>query len=439
MHKLYATVPTCSSPTRTLTVAVAQWQDHADLMGVSWSDRFITAACVPVDAHATGTLEDAEAILAAHPQAAVDDVHAAAVLGDAEEVERLLRGDARRATAPGGPYGWDPLTYLCFSRYLRLRPSNGFVRAAQALLDAGADPNTGFFEQAHQPAPTFESALYGAAGVAHHAGLTRLLLARGADPNLGDEVAYHAPEGFDDEAMRAVVQSGRLSATGLTTMLDRKLDWTDLSGVRWLLEHGADPNAVSAWGVRALHHSLARDNALQLLEALLDFGADPALPAPGADGRTAVAVAARAGRADALELFRSRGFSVALQGDDAFFGALARSDRPGTLVFLAAEPRIVQRLETSQPGIVATLAGAGNTAAVALALDLGFPLCADALAVAVWRERTETVRLLLARGAPVSASELSLAERALTEMSEWTPHHSREILDALQRGASERL
>ena len=104
------------------------------------------------------------------------------------------------------------------------------MRAAQALLDAGADPNTGFFETAHQPEPTFESALYGAAGVAHHAGLTRLLLARGADPNLGGEVAYHAPEGFENEAMQAVVQSGRLASDGLTTMLHRKLDWTDLSG-----------------------------------------------------------------------------------------------------------------------------------------------------------------------------------------------------------------
>ena len=59
----------------------------------------------------------------------------------------------------------------------------------------------------------------------------------------------------------------------------------------------------------------------------------------------------------------------------------------------------------------------------------------DALSVAVWRERTETVRLLLARGASVSRAEISLAERALAEMSEWTPHHSREILDALTSAA----
>jgi ankyrin repeat protein len=225
------------------------------------------------------------------------------------------------------------------------------VRAAEALLDAGADPNTGFFEPEHRPEPTFESARYGAAGVAHHAGLTSLLLEHGADPNLGGEVAYHAPEGFDDQAMHLVVQSGRLSAEGLTTMLHRKLDWTSLDGLRWLLEDGADPNALSGWGDRALHHSLRRDNALALIEALLDFGADPTLmTGPRSGGASAVAVAARAGRADALELFGRRGFAIEPDGDDAFFAALSRGEATGVAAFVAAEPGIARRLAVLRPG-----------------------------------------------------------------------------------------
>ncbi len=165
---------------------------------------------------------------------------------------------------------------------------------------------------------------------------------------------------------------------------------------------------------------------------LLDVGADPALPASRHAGRNAAAVAARAGRVDVLELFRARGFAIELDGDDAFFATSPRGDRTGAFAFIGAEPGIVTRLESSEPGVLARLAGAGNTPAVALALDLGFPLSADALSIAVWRERTDTVRLLLARGAPVSARELSLAQRALTEMSEWTPHHSDEIIDALR-------
>jgi hypothetical protein len=395
------------------------------------ADEFIVAASAPRSAHPTGTLDEAEAILAAHPEVATADIYAVAILGDHVSVQRLLAEGNERATAKGGPYGWDALTYLCFSRYLRLRGSDGFVRAAEALLDAGTDPNTGFYEPDHLPAPTFESALYGAAGVAHHGGLTRLLLARGADPNLGGEVGYHSPEGFDNEAMQAVVESGRLAVDGLTTMLHRKLDWTDLDGERWLLDHGADPNALSAWGDRALHHALARGNALPILETLVHYGADPSLTAPNHGGRSAAAVAARMGRADALELFTRARPHLGLHGDDAFYAALARADQDQLQAITAAEPGMVRRLASERPETVATLAGAGNTPAVALALDLGFPRSPDALAVAVWRERTDTVRLLLARGAPVTPDVLSLAERALTQPSEWTPHHSPEILEVL--------
>jgi hypothetical protein len=150
-----------------------------------------------------------------------------------------------------------------------------------------------------------------------------------------------------------------------------------------------------------------------------------------------VALAARAGRADALQLFAARGFATELRDDDAFFAALSCGDRAGTLKFVAAEPRIAARIEASEPGVVAKLAGAGNVVALDLALDLGFPISADALGAAVWRERTEAVQLLLARGASASASEIALAERALVEVSEWTPHRSSHVLDALRASATE--
>jgi len=78
------------------------------------------------------------------------------------------------------------------SNYLRLDKarSEGFLRAATALLDAGADPSSGFWTEGKYP--EFETALYGAAGVAHHAEMTRLLLERGANPN-DEEAVYHSP------------------------------------------------------------------------------------------------------------------------------------------------------------------------------------------------------------------------------------------------------
>ena len=112
---------------------------------------FIEAASVPLEGwHASGTLDAANAILAAHPSLADADVYAAATLGDDDAVRRHLARDPAAATAKGGPRGWDALTYLCFSRYLRLDParSDGLVHAAAALLDAGADARTNPSERA---------------------------------------------------------------------------------------------------------------------------------------------------------------------------------------------------------------------------------------------------------------------------------------------------
>ena len=133
-----------------------------------------------------GSLERAETILKAHPELASSDIHTAAVLGDDAAVRRFIAQDPKCATATSPPYGGDALNYLCLSKYLRLDPSrsDAFLRAATALLDAGADPNTGFWTTGQFPER--ETALYGAAGVAHHAALTRLLVERGADPRDGE-------------------------------------------------------------------------------------------------------------------------------------------------------------------------------------------------------------------------------------------------------------
>src|SRR2546425_3228664 len=147
-----------------------------------------------------GTLERVEAILAAHPEIASSAIHSAAILGDDAGVRRFLALDPGNATVKGGPRGWDALAHLGFSKYLRLdrARSAGFMRAAQALLDAGARANTGGYEMNHRAQPEWESALYGAAGGAHHPRLTRPLLERGADPDQ-EETPHHAPEGHRKE------------------------------------------------------------------------------------------------------------------------------------------------------------------------------------------------------------------------------------------------
>lgn len=421
--------------------------------------EFIEAASVPRgSSHASGTLDRAETVRAAHPDLATRSIHAAAILGEDPIVHRFLADGREHATAKGGPYGWDPLTHLCFSRYLRLVPerSEGFVRAATALLNAGASANTGWYETIPPPAPTFESVLYGAAGIAHHAGLTRLLLDRGADPNDG-EVTYHTPEGWDNRALEELLQSDLLTPDSLATMLLRKADWHDLKGVRLLLERGANPNRLTQWGKTALHNALLSDNAIEIIELLLDHGADPRVKgtrpevARSAANLSPASIAARRGRGDALKSFERRQIPIELDGVERLIAACARDD--GAVVRSIAErnPEWVKTLQAQGGKFLAEFAGNGNTDGVRWLLDLGVDVRSlyvegdgyfgtarnsTALHVAAWRARHDTVRLLLERGAPVEAVDgaghtaLALAVRACVD-SYWTHRRSPESIRAL--------
>ena len=423
-----------------------------------------------------GTLESAEAILAAHPEIARNSVHVAAILGDDEGVRRLIAADPRNVTKKEAPYDGDALVYLCMSKYLRLDEmrSDAFVRAATALLDAGADPNTGFWskDEYHE----FETALYGAAGVAHHAELTRLLLERGADPN-DNETFYHAPETHDNAALKALVESGKMRPELLAGMLLRKADVHDYDGMKYLLEHGADPNWMTMWGYTALHQAIRRDNALRNIELMLDHGADPTIKAvteivahlPPVDGqRSAVAMAARRGRGDVLWTFARCGFPMPMPGDGAEHlivtvcaargGVAAAFGFREQFQHLADTGRLpkgselaaINELLAEGNKLLAEFAGNGNTKGVQQLLDLGVPVDAlydgdpyfdiakgsTALHVAAWKAWPKTVKLLIERSADVNAQDakgrtpLMLAVKACVD-SYWTNRRSPESVEAL--------
>lgn len=421
---------------------------------------FIGAACVPRDAwHRSGTLERAEAILAAHPEVASSDIHTAAILGDAAAVRRFLVLDARNATTKGGAYGWDALTHLCFSRYLRLdrARSDGFVAAAKALLDAGASANTGRMEVDHEPHPEWESAIYGAAGIAQHPGVTRLLLERGADPNDG-ETPYHVVETYDNSVMKILVESGRLNEASMTTLLLRKTDWHDYDGIKWLLDHGADPNRTTQWGRTAFHHAVLRDNSINIIGVLLEHGADPTLVAERPDTRqtagpamSGVAMAARRGRGDVLKIIEGRGVPVELQGVERLIAASARNDSAKVRAISAEEPELVRQLVAQGGKLLAEFAGVGNADGARHLLDLGvdvnrvtedgdpyFDVAKNSTALhsAAWRAWPSTVKFLLERGASVNVTDekgrtpLMLAVRACVD-SYWKHRRTPESVEAL--------
>ena len=307
----------------------------------------------------------------------------------------------------------------------------------------------------HQPKPEFESALYGAAGVAHNAALTRLLLERGADPNDG-EVVYHSPEETDNAVLKLLVETGRLTPDSLVTMLVRKADWHDYDGIKFLLEHGADPNHITHWGFTGLHQALRRDNALPNIEAMLDHGAD-ALIENRYDGKSSISLAARRGRADVLELFGRRGISLHLADLDRLIAACACNDVTTIQNIRLRAPGLLEQLRSEGGQLLAEFAGNGNTNGVRQLIELGvqvqvlykkgdgyFEIARDstALHVAAWRARHETVKFLIERGANIEVLDakgrtpLMLAVRACVD-SHWQARRSPESVRAfLQAGAS---
>jgi ankyrin repeat protein len=386
-------------------------------------DEFLRSALIPRDAsHSSGTLDQADSLLAADPTIRNACVQTAAVLGDVDALASHLKSDPSAATARGGPYEWDLLTHLCFSRYLQHREelSDAFLACARLLLENGATATTGFFEHTHALRPEFESVLYGACGIAHNPDLTQLLVDHGADVNDG-EVPYHAPETYDNRALQVLVRSGRMTPVSLVLMLLRKLDWHDYDGAKWLLENGTDPNVSWAKGLPTFQFALTRDSDIRMMQLLLEHGTDPLAVMTTHDGRqfNGIETAARLGRGDVLALLRERGVSIELHGEASLIAACALGDEASVLGISGAEPDLVGAVQKDATELLMRFALSGNADGVRLLHDLGVDIDtrnargdaywdiakdSTALHIAAWKAHHDVVALLVERGADVNAT-----------------------------------
>ena len=136
----------------------------------------------------TGNNERVSALLAQNPKL---NVFEASALGRADRVRQLVTADPSLANAYGDD-GFQPLTLACFY---------GHIEAAMVLLDAGADPNTLGRNQYIQTNALHAAAASENKDEATRYELCKLLLDRGADPDI--------PQGTDEfRAIDAARQNG---------------------------------------------------------------------------------------------------------------------------------------------------------------------------------------------------------------------------------------
>ncbi|MEM7453136.1 MAG: ankyrin repeat domain-containing protein [Planctomycetota bacterium] len=261
-------------------------------------DVAVSVNCALGDEHHQKHLGEAKAILSSDAAIGESTLAGACISGNVAAVQRLL-DSGESVDAQTGPGNWSPLVYCCFSRFLRDgETSAGVVDTARLLLERGADANSYFMHDGNR-----ECCLYGACGVANHPGMAELLLSHGADPNDG-ETAYHVAEFEQHECIRVLLKHG-MNASSKATVLLRKLDFEDIEGVRLILDLGVDPNEPGIWAKSALHQAIMRGRSVEMIQLLIDRGAD--VNQLRGDGVSALQLAADADRPEVLEILRTSG------------------------------------------------------------------------------------------------------------------------------------
>lgn len=311
----------------------------------------------------------------------------------------------------------------------------GDLDTVRLLLDRGADPNAFELfdsEDGNSKLP----ALYWACEH-NYVPVVRLLLERGANPNDG-ESTYHSAQHGHLECLELLLAHGADISSrhphwrntplyflaGHTDDDGGQAPW--LRGLRWLLDHGADPNVPSSARAETPLHALVRSSrTVAAATAVLDHGA--LVDQPRADGQTPYAIAVPSGNDAVAALLRSRGAAASgLTTVDDLVGACMRADEAAARTIVASNPEILQRFTDEDRGLFAKAAGENRAAALRLMAALGFDLTWEGddggtpLHHAAWLGRRDLVALLLGLGAPVNVRDRTYGSSPIA----WAAHGS---------------
>ena len=254
------------------------------------TERFINHACLRYNGDDQAwRYQRASEWLRQLPELVRVDFYCALVAADLEVVRDFLRRDPTLALRNGGPRDWPPLMYVTYSRVEQNKEQA--VPVAKLLLELGASPDS------YSAEPSGFTALTGAIGggergpiacVAHPCAdeLVRLLLDAGANPNQS-QALYNAMLGEHlGEWLAILVQYGlkagdpaNWSPDETEPIFDFLLSQVVLQGklelVQYLLEHGANANAVSRYNHHSAHAIAQLTGRTEIADLLEQFGAKP--------------------------------------------------------------------------------------------------------------------------------------------------------------------
>jgi hypothetical protein len=393
-------------------------REHVEEQSLSFAgavDEFIRCAT-------GGARERALRLLARYPAIASANFYTDLVLGNAEAVDAHLEEHREAALRPGGVQNWEPLLYVCHT-VLHQRSIDGadrLVVIARELLRRGANPNAEYHWNWHRELP--RTALWGAICVVEHLPLAEVLLERGARPT--DGVSMHIAAGSGNLAALELLHRFDVNVDGIpggVPPLRHILSWTTTpTGVRWLLEHGADANL--SWGELkdAPLHIAAERWDVPMVELLMQHGAD--IQQRRADGRTAHTLAELHGNHEIAKWLLSRGAKDERSSLERFVSACARGEPARAEAMLLAQPSLRGELRSEHHLMMHVPAERGDVATLETMLAFGFdPNAKDndgvtALHRAAMAGRVEAVRVLLAHGADVNALDGMFAATPLV----WT-------------------